>query len=533
MTCVLCCWQVAACVAASLGTLSGGAIMGWTAGTLPSLQQDPDMPMGTMETALMVVIVGLGAIVGSPIAGRTIDWVGRRTTIILVYPVLVAAWLLMALAPLLPLVLLGRALCGLMTPFLFSAVSVYNSEIPEARLRGRLGTMSSFFITLGVLLSYVAGALLPWRHSCYVCAAPALLGTAALIPMPESPYWFMLKNRRSDAEKALRWLRGPHCDINQDLENIATKLKAVGTKVEYRELLRPRTRRPFFIALFTMTLQQASGGNILMIYTGTIFLSAGVEDYHMAIVYTGLMQLLGTSVSVILMDRVERRAMLVASVSTLGVFTILLGVYYYLKTVVGVVWPQAVPLVAVLMAVLGYSFGCRTIPWLTSSELFNTTIRSTASTVCFFYNRLLSVIILQSYPFMEEAVGAHTVFFFFGGLCILFGLLAILIIPKSKGKSLEQIQDYFEEKSLKSSNDKDKTTACSTQKTEGGKTACQVDDRTRGEWMVLLLGRCEETTEEMIVVVKQFLQLDTILVRSSRFKGLAYEEKATCNIKIR
>ena len=272
---------------------------------------------------------------------------------------------------------------------------VYNSEIAEARLRGTLGSMSSFFITLGVLLSYTAGAFLPWRYSCYVCAAPALLGAVIMIAMPASPYWLMLKNRRSDAETALRWLRGPHYDINEDLENVATKLKAVGTKTEYRELLRPRTRRPFFIALFIMTVQQCSGGNILMMYTGNIFQSAGVENYHMAVVYTGLVQLVGTIGSVLLMDRMERRSMILVSISTVGLFTVMLGVYYYMMTVMDVQWPRVIPLVAVLMSVLGYSFGCRTIPWLISSELFNTTIRSTANTACFFYNRVLNFTIIQ------------------------------------------------------------------------------------------------------------------------------------------
>lgn len=309
--------------------------------------------------------------------------------------------------------------------------------------------MSSFFITVGILVSYVAAAFLPWRYSCYVCAAPSALGTLAMLAMPESPYWLMLKNRRNDAKAALRWLRGPHYDINEDLENIAAKINAVGAKMEYRELLRPRTRRPVFIALFIMTLQQCSGANTLLMYTGNIFKSAGVEDYHLATVYTGLVQLLGTTASVLLMDKMGRRTMIITSVSVSGVFTVMLGVYYYLGTVMGVSWPHVVPLVAVLMSLLGYCFGCRTIPWIASSELFNTTIRSIAYTVCFFYQRTLNLTIIQIFPFAVEAVGAHSVFFFFGGSCLVFSVLASIFVPETRGKSLEQIQEYFESKSKK------------------------------------------------------------------------------------
>lgn len=256
--------------------------------------------------------------------------------------------------------------------------------------------MSSFFITLGVVLSYVAGALLPWRYSCIVCGAPAVMTSCAMYAMPESPYWLMLKGRRSQAEVALRWLRGPHYDITTELESIDAKLKTVGTKAQYRELLRPRTRRPFFIALFFMTLQQLCGGNILMMYTGSIMISAGVEDHNMAVVYVGLVQLVGCIASVLLMDKLGRRLIIVASSSVMGVFTVILGVYYYMQGEAGAErWPAWVPLAAVLVAVLGYSFGCRTIPWLVSAELFNTTIRSTANTVCLLYNRTLNFAVVQ------------------------------------------------------------------------------------------------------------------------------------------
>ncbi|XP_050695630.1 facilitated trehalose transporter Tret1-like isoform X2 [Eriocheir sinensis] len=462
--------QVAACMAASLGTLSAGAVNGWTAGTLPSMKEDPSIYLGTAETAWMVGIVALGALVGSLIAGQAMDRFGRRTTIVWVSPIMAASWVLMALAPYISIILLGRAICGLMTSFLISAVSVYNSEVPEARLRGRLGTMSSLFISLGILFSYTAGAFLPWRYSCYVCAAPPVLTAFVVFAVPESPYWLMLKGRKNEALVALKWLRGPDYDIMEDLENIDLKLKAVGTKIQYRELLRPRTRRPFFIALFLMTLQQTCGANILIMYTGSILISAGVKDHNTAVVYVGLVQLVGTIFSVLLMDKLGRRLIIVTSLSVVGIFTVMLGVYYYMQVVMSVVWPLWVPLTAVMVSSLGYCFGCRTIPWLTSAELFNTTIRSTANTVCLLYNRILNFTIVQVYPFLVEAIGAHSVFFFFGGVSLVGSVLSSIIMPETKGKSLEQIQEYFEKKNLKASESKNKKSGASEDDTK--KTCC-------------------------------------------------------------
>lgn len=52
---------------------------------------------------------------------------------------------------------------------------------------------------------------------------------------------------------------------------------------------------------------------------------------------------------------------------------------------------------------------------------------------------------------MAEAAGPHAAFFFFGVLSLVLGVFAFFIIPETRGKSLEQIQEYFEEKSVKES----------------------------------------------------------------------------------
>lgn len=213
--------------------------------------------------------------------------------------------------------------------------------------------------------------------------------------VPESPYWLMLKSRKNDAITSLKWLRGPSYDLTDELTDMEAKLVSVGRKGEYRELWRPRTRKPFLLSLFVMTLQQVCGGNILMMYTGTIFISAGVVDYNMATIYTGLIQIVGTILSVLMMDHAGRRPMIVISTGIMGIATVLLGIYYYMNDVVGETWPSLVPLTTVLLAVFGYCLGCRTVPWLLSAELFNTTIRSTANAVSLFYNRFLNFTVIQ------------------------------------------------------------------------------------------------------------------------------------------
>ncbi|KAK3874248.1 hypothetical protein Pcinc_020801 [Petrolisthes cinctipes] len=437
--------QVCACMAAGLGMFVSGAVIGWPGAALPSLDHDPQMNMSTVQRAWVVGIVALCGVIGSFVTARVLDRVGRRKTLICVSPVMAVGWVIIALAPNLAVVLVGRAACGLVTPFLFSGACVYNSETPEPWLRGRLGSLSTLLLTIGILLSYVVGHLASWRNSCYILACPCLLTMLAVLLVPESPYFLMLKHRRNEAKAALLWLRGPKFNLETEMEAMEEKISEVGRKMDYRELLKPRTRKPFIIALFIHTLQQVSGGNILIMYTGTVFISAGVVNHGMATVYVGLVQLAGTMCSLLLMDHLGRRPMIITSTFIMGSVTVVLGGCYYVNDVLGLGWPSWIPLMTILVAQFGYCLGCRTVPWLVSSELFNTTIRTTANSICFSWNRILNFIVVQIYPFFVEATGSYTVFFVFGSLCLLCCIISILFLPETKGKSLEQIQDFFQD----------------------------------------------------------------------------------------
>ncbi|XP_066937234.1 facilitated trehalose transporter Tret1-like [Macrobrachium rosenbergii] len=267
---------------------------------------------------------------------------------------------------------------------------------------------------------------------------------AVLWVVPESPYWYLLKGREEDCKASIRWLRGTDYDSAADIAEMKVKLNSVGKKVEYRELWRPRTRKPLLITLFLGTLQQICGGTILIVFAGTIFISAGVEDHRMATIITGLVQVVFTTVCALTADRLGRRPLIVCSAFITSIATVFLGLCYFVNDVLEINWPPWAPIVSMLVAVSGYCLGCLTLPWLLSAELFNTTMRSTMSAVNLLFGRLLSFAVLQIYPFFEEAFGAHSVFFTFGGVSLLCSFVTCFVIPETKGKTLEQIQEYFE-----------------------------------------------------------------------------------------
>jgi len=74
------------------------------------------------------------------------------------------------------------------------------------------------FYSLGVLVAFVVGALFNWRILAGVSAALPLFGAMALLALPESPSWYIIKGRDADALASLSWLRGPAANVQGELE---------------------------------------------------------------------------------------------------------------------------------------------------------------------------------------------------------------------------------------------------------------------------------------------------------------------------
>ena len=79
-----------------------------------------------------------------------------------------------------------------------------------------LGSVNQLAVTVGLLLAYVMGVLCKWRWLAFIGAVSPALLLILMFTMPETPRWSLGKNRRSEALRALRWLRGPDADIEEE-----------------------------------------------------------------------------------------------------------------------------------------------------------------------------------------------------------------------------------------------------------------------------------------------------------------------------
>jgi MFS transporter, SP family, solute carrier family 2 (myo-inositol transporter), member 13 len=103
-------------------------------------------------------------------------------------------------------------------------------------------------------------------------------------------------------------------------------------------------------------------------------------------------------------------------------------------------------LMALCLAVFIMSFavGPGVVVWLALSELMPTRIRSTGMGIALLLNQGISTLIAGMFLPVVGNYGYSTMFFLWSGCTVVYFLAATFFLPETKGKSLEEIEMFFE-----------------------------------------------------------------------------------------
>jgi len=453
---------------AALGPLSFGYCLGYSSSALLDLQKknvDSTLRLTTEQGSWFSSLVAVGAIFGGPLGGWAIDKLGRKGTIMFCVVPFELGWLLISFAQNHGMMYAGRIITGLACGMASLVVPVYIAEISPARLRGMLGSVNQLAVTMGLLLSYLMGAFLHWKWLALVGGIPPALLVILMYTMPETPRWSLGNNRRSEALTSLLWLRGHEGDIEGECFTIEATLDRQ-EKMAWRDWLSPVIVKPLIISIGLMVFQQFCGINAVLFNAASIFADAGFKNGKLVSISVGLIQFVGTGLACLIMDKAGRRILLLIMAIGMCVALVGLGLYFEIYIppkddssssdavlLVGSISHSVaaskiswLSILCIVLFNLAFSLAWGPIPWLVMSEIFPLRARGPASSIATLSNWLLVFIVTNRFPSMQAGLTPQGTYWFFGGWCFLGFVFVYLLMPETKGKTLEEIEALFDKK---------------------------------------------------------------------------------------
>jgi SP family arabinose:H+ symporter-like MFS transporter len=99
-------------------------------------------------------------------------------------------------------------------------------------------------------------------------------------------------------------------------------------------------------------------------------------------------------------------------------------------------------LVAIIVFIAAFAMALGPIPWILCSEIFPTRVRGRAMSLATFVIWTSCYIVAQTFPMLNDSprVGPGITFWIYAGSSLLGLVFVFLMVPETKGRSLEEIE---------------------------------------------------------------------------------------------
>ncbi|KAJ6640243.1 Facilitated trehalose transporter Tret1 [Pseudolycoriella hygida] len=435
--------QYVATVILCLSAVAAGTGLAWTAPVLDQLNANSTLPATDEEASWIAGFLAIGAWVGAVPAGILAEQIGRKKTAIAIGLAYAIGWALTVIATNVYVLYVARFVIGIATGGSCVVTPMFISEYAETSIRGLLGTCFQLFLTIGILLVFVVGAVTTWVNLSWVCGVVPILFIIGMFFVPESPSWLVKRDRQNDATLALKWFWGKYCDANVAIQEIQNDLESSGGSGTLMDLFtNPTNRKGFTISVMLMFFQQFSGINAVIFFTVDIFKMAGSNlDPNFCSIIVGVVQVLMTFAAAALVERAGRKILLIQSSAVMGICLTALGIYFNLqsreKDVSSFGW---IPLVSLVLFIISFSLGYGPIPWMMMGELLAPEVKGVASSFVVLFNWTSVFIVTKTFKMMVDGWGRDYTFWMFAVVMAVGTLYGFKAIFETKGKSNAQIQ---------------------------------------------------------------------------------------------
>jgi len=454
------------------GFIAGGVILGiliiWIIGFISKvIPTDPEALKGSVDTIKGFVIASalIGCVIGGSVAGFISRALGRKNGLFIAavafFVSAIGAWKPEAFNIFGTLdvysFVIFRIIGGIGVGLASMISPMYIAEIAPAKIRGKLVSFNQFAIIFGMLVIYFVNYFIAkqgdeqwlitegWRLMFLSGAIPAGIFILLLFFVPETPRFLVLNGQEDKALKVLKKIAGDK-QASIILEEIKGTLhEANAPWLSYGFLI-------IFVGIMLSVFQQFVGINVVLYYAGNIFRNTGAstDSSLLQTIIVGSVNLAFTVVAIMTVDRFGRKPLMIIGSIGMAVSMFALGFTFFMGQTGGALTPLQgyAALAFMLLYTAAFAMSWGPVCWVLLSEIFPNSIRA-AMSIAVAAQWIANWIVSLTFPMMNDNVWLTNQFnhgfsyWIYGIMGILSAIFVWKMVPETKGKTLESMEELW------------------------------------------------------------------------------------------
>ncbi|OQA13256.1 MAG: Galactose-proton symporter [bacterium ADurb.Bin363] len=379
-------------------------------------------------------------------------------------------------------------------------VPLYLSETAPAKIRGSMGTLFQLLITVGIFLISISNVMIA---RCFTEPRTALalmfltvtffavLMFLGSIILPESPRYLMLKGKKDKAIEVLTKTLNTKEEVDFEIQEIEKTLeKEPGVKIGV--IFKGYFLKVLLVGVFLQVFQQLVGINMMIYYAPRIFGYAGIAGL-IGMMTVPTVNMLFTFPAIRLVEYWGRKKLLYVGALCMLITMIAAGIAFSGKvqikqngidklknkiTAIDKLTPlmnnefsekdltikikelgfteieikeilnqtdrdatsKTILIISIIVYIFGFAVSWGPVVWLVCSEIFPLEGREVGMTITTMVNWTFAGLVMSNALTFMQVFGNASIFFLFSVFCILSIVFVALVVPETKGITLEQLE---------------------------------------------------------------------------------------------
>lgn len=456
---------------ASISGFLFGYDTGYISSALISIGTDLDNKELTYgDKEIVTAATSLGALISSLFAGPAADIFGRKYCIMFSNVMFLIGAILQVSAHTFWQMAVGRLIMGFGVGIGSLISPLFISEIAPKMIRGRLTVINSLWLTGGQLIAYGCGAGLNrvnngWRILVGLSLIPTVVQFTFFFFLPDTPRYYVMKG---NLQKAADVLRKSYTGASDELiqlkiqelvqlnDSIPGKNVPVKVWNMVKELhTKPANLRALIIGCGLQGIQQFTGWNSLMYFSGTIFETVGFSNSSAVSIIVSGTNFIFTLVAFFAIDKIGRRTILLIGLPGMTMALVVCSIAFHFIGIKfigneaqvshgGFTSWGIVIIVFIIVFAAFYALGIGTVPWQ-QSELFPQNVRGVGTSFATATNWAGSLVIASTFLTMLRNITPTGTFAFFASLSCISTFFCYFCYPELSGLELEEVQTILKD----------------------------------------------------------------------------------------